>query len=179
MGNPSAISLGPGHLKIAAIGSPEPGDLVTPWPIAWTDLGYTFEGSDFSYQLNTEDVTVAEELDPIVVTPTGRVIMVKFTLAEITATNLKRALNGGTITVGSGFVTFDPPPFTSMTRYMYGWESDDLQERWVFRQCFSTGTVDTQRRKGAAKAGFPFEVRCEKPAGVQPFKSIFASPARA
>jgi hypothetical protein len=179
MGNPTAISLGPGKLKIALLGSTEPTDLVSPWPVAWIDLGYTFEGSDFNYQLNTEEVTVAEELDPLLVAATGRTISVKFTLAEITATNLKRALNGGTIVSGGGFVTFEPPSFTAIVRNMYGWESDDLQERWVFRQCLSTGAIETQRRKGASKAGFPFEVRCEKPASVQPFKTIFASPARA
>jgi hypothetical protein len=179
MGNPNAISLGPGTLRIADLGSTEPTDLTTGWVAAWVDLGYTFEGSEFAYQLNVDPVEVAEELDPIRYAPTGRTIMVRFTLAEITATNLKRALNGGTITTGSGFVTYDPPAFGTETRKMYGWESNDAQERWVFRQCLSSGTVETARRKGADKAGFPFELNCEKPAGVQPFKVIMASPARA
>jgi hypothetical protein len=179
MGNPNAISLGPGTLRIADLGSTEPTDLTTAWPAAWVELGYTFEGNQWSYELAVEPVEVAEELDPIRYATTGRVIKVGFTLAEITATNLKRALNGGTIVTGSGFVTYEPPAFATETRKMYGWESDDAQERWVFRQCLSAGTVETSRRKGADKAGFPFELNCEKPAGVQPFKTIFASPARA
>lgn len=179
MGNPNAISLGPGKLKYALLGSPEPTDLVSAWPGAYVDLGYTHEGSDFSYELETENVEVEEELDPLRVVPTGRVIQVKFVLAEITATNLKRALNGGTIVSGSGYVTFEPPAIGSEQRAMYGWESDDGQERWVFRQCFSGGTVEMSRRKGADKAGIAFELTAEKPAGVQPFKVIMASPARA
>jgi hypothetical protein len=179
MGNPAAIALGPGTLYQAALGSSEPNDLATGWVAAWVALGYTHEGSDFSYQLNTEDVEVAEELDPVSVEAVGRVIMVKFVLAEVTASNLQRSLNGGIITTGTGFVTFEPPAFGTLTRRMYGWESDDAEERWVFRQCLSTGSVEMARRKGAAKSGIPFELRCEKPVGAAPFKTIFASPARA
>jgi len=179
MGNPSALSLGAGTLKNALIGTAEPTDLVTAWPAGWVDLGYTHEGSDFSYELETEPVEVAEELDRVSTEPTGRIIMVKFVLAEITATNLKKSLNGGTITSGSGFVTFEPPAIDAITKYMYGWQSRDAQERWVFRQCLSGGTVEINRRKGADKAGIAFELFCEKPAGVTPFKAIFVSPGRA
>jgi len=179
MGNPTTISLGPGQLYISGVSLTEPTDLVTAWPSNFVNLGYTFEGNKFGYQLNVAPVEVAEELDPIRYAPTGRTIKVSFTLAEVTATNLKRALNGGTITTGSGFVTFDPPAFGTEQRAMYGWQSDDSQERWIFRQCLSTGNVEVSRKKGADKAGFPFELNLEKPAGVQPFRAIFASPARA
>jgi hypothetical protein len=179
VGNPSALSLGPGTLYTAQLLSTEPSDLVTAWPAAWAALGYTHEGNDWSYQLNTEGVDVAEELDFVRIVPTGRVIQVKFVLAEITATNLSRALNGGTIVTGSGFVTYEPPAFGTEIRKMYGWQSDDGQERWVFRQCMSGGTVEMGRKKGAAKAGIAFELNLEKPTGVQPFKVIMASPARA
>lgn len=174
MPNPNQISLGPGVLKIAPLLSSEPADLATAWPAAWTDLGYTHEGSDFSTQLNTAPVEVAEELYPLVVVPTGIVTQVKFVLAQITALNLQRANNGGTIITGSGFVTFEPPAPGSPTRYMYGWESDDHQERWVFRQCLNGGTSTMTRRKGADKAGIGFELNLEKPAGVQPFKVIMS-----
>ena len=179
MGNPNAISLGAGTLFYGPLGSTEPSDLATGWASSWVNLGYTHDGNQFSYALDTDKVEVAEELDPLQIVATGRTIQVKFILAEITASNLKRALNGGTITSGAGFVTFDPPTITGAVRAMYGWQSDDSQERWVFRQCFSGGTVEINRRKGADKAGFAFELNLEKPAGVQPFKVIMASPARA
>jgi hypothetical protein len=179
MGNPSTISLGPGKLKYALLGTTEPSDLVSAWPVGWVDLGYTHAGSVFNYQLNTEDVEVAEELDPLRVVPTGRKITVEFILAEITATNFKRSLNGGIITAGSGFVFFEPPAFGTETRAMYGWESDDVQERMVYRQCFSNGQVSVQRQKGANKAGIPLTLNLEKPAGVQPYRHYLVSPARA
>ncbi len=180
MGNPSTIALGPGLLYTGLIGTTEPVDLVSAMPAGWTPLGYTFEGNKFSYQLTTAPVEVAEELDPLRNVPTGRTIKVAFTLAEITASNLKRALNGGVITVGSGFVKYEPPAFGTEQRAMYAWTSDDGQERWVFRQCLSAGTVELDRKKGADKAGIPFELMLEKPlTGLQPFAVFALSPARA
>jgi hypothetical protein len=173
MGNPNQISLGPGVLKVAAVGSAEPTDLVSAWPAAYTDLGYTFEGSEFSNELSTANVEVAEELYPLYIVPTGIVTQVKFVLAQLTARNMQLACNGGTILTGSGYVTFDPPAAGTPTRYMYGWQSDDGQERWIFRQCLNGGTTTVQRKKGADKAGIAFELNLEKPAGVQPFRAIF------
>lgn len=178
MGNPAATSLGPGLLYTAPLGTTEPADLVSAWT-GWAALGYTFDGNVFRYKLNVDPVEVAEELDPVRYAPTGRVTKVTFTLAEITATNVKRALNGGTITTGSGFVTYDPPAPGTEVRAMYGWQSDDGQERWIFRQCISSGDIEISRKKGADKAGIPFELNLEKPVGLQPFRVIEISPARA
>ena len=173
MANPNQISLGPGVLKQALLGSAEPTDLISAWAAAWTDLGYTFDGSEFSNQLNTAPVEVAEELYALAIVPTGIVTQVKFVLAQVTARNLQLACNGGTILTGSGFVTFDPPPAGVPVRYMYGWQSDDGQERWIFRQCLNGGTTTMTRKKGADKAGIGFELNLEKPAGLQPFRAIF------
>ena len=174
MGNPNQISLGPGILKVALVGSAEPTDLATSWPAAFTDLGYTFEGNEFSNQLNTAPVEVAEELYPLQVVPTGIVTQVKFVLAQLTARNLQLACNGGVITAGSGFVLFDPPAAGVPVRYMYGWQSDDGQERWIFRQALNGGTMTVARKKGADKAGIGFELNLEKPAGVLPFRVIMS-----
>jgi len=175
MGNPALISLGPGTLRTAPLGSSEPADILTAWPAAWVQMGYTFEGSEFSHSYATENVEVAEELDPLAVQATGRTGVLKFVTAEVTATNLQRALNGGTITVGAGFVTFDPPSPTQLVYRMYGWESSALDERWIWRQCFAGGTMEVKRAKGAAKAGFSFELQVLKPSGVQPFRAIYTS----
>lgn len=168
--------LGPGQLRIAALGSSEPVDLATAWPAAWVPLGYTEEGSEFSYELATEPVEVAEEIDAISTVTTGRNITVAFASAEPTVENLKTALNGGTITTGVGIVTFEPPDLGTETRVMIGFETEDAKARYVWRQCFQTGTVSVQRRKGAAKATLPMEFAVEKPAaGGRPFKVIQAS----
>lgn len=178
-GNPKALSLGPGYLYLATLGSTEPVDLTATWDVAWIPLGYTEEGSSFSYAPSFEDVEVAEELDPMDSVATGRVISVSFALAEVTADNLKRAMNGGTITAGgvapSTFSTFEPPDLGTEIKVALGYESEDHLERWVWRECKQTGTVEMQRRKGSAKTTIANEFKVFKPAaGGQPFKAIIA-----
>jgi hypothetical protein len=181
-GVPGALSLGPGQLYIAALGTTEPTDLTTAWAAVsanWVMLGYTDAASEFRYQPATEDVDVAEELDPISTQTTGRTSTISFSLAQNTATNLKRAMNGGTITAGGGIVTFEPPDLGTEIRTMLGFESEDSQERWVFRQCYQQGDITLTRGKGAAKVLIPCEFRLEKPVtGLRLFKAIFASANR-
>lgn len=173
MGNPATIALGAGTLYIAPLGTPEPTNLATAWDEDWIDLGYTAEGSEFAYEITSAPVEVAEELDPVRIVTTGRNARVNFALAEITAANLKRALNGGTITSGTGIVTFDPPAIGTEVRTMLGFQSEDDQERWIFRQCLQSGSVAIARRKGADKSTMPVSFALEKPAGLQPFRAIF------
>jgi hypothetical protein len=179
MGNPLTLSIGPGNLYIAPLGTSEPADLVSAWPVGWAGLGYTDDGSEIGIETKYEDVEVAEELDPVAILATARTLTVAFALAEITATNLKRVFNGGTITAGSGFVTYDPVTLGQEVYVMLGWESNDVQERWVFRKAIQTGKVTIARKKAPNKATLPTEFRCVKPAGLNPFKVIEASPARA
>lgn len=176
-GNPTNIALGPGILKIAALGSDEPANLDAAWDAAWTDLGYTNDGSAQAYAATYEDVEVAEELEPIDSVPTGRTISVSFTLAELTATNLEAAMNGGTVTftaVGGGvttaFTSFEPPALGTETHVMIGFESEDALERIVWRDCKQVGSIEMGRRKGAEKAGIPCEFRAFIPSdGSRPF----------
>jgi hypothetical protein len=177
-GNAAALALGPGQLYIAVLGTTEPTDLTTPWETvsaAWIPLGYTDEGSTLNYSVDSENVEVAEELDPIAVALTSRELGLSFALAEITASNLKRALNGGTITVGVGIVTFEPPDLGEEVRTMLGWESEDHTERWVYRKCMQVGAMEMSRAKGAAKATISCDYRLERPAAAKPFKAIMAT----
>jgi hypothetical protein len=174
-GNPGAIALGPGSLYIAVLGTPEPVDLVTPWASVsanWIPLGYTDEGSTFKYSVDSEDVKVAEELDPLAVALTSRELSLAFALAEITASNLKRALNGGTIVSGAGIVTFEPPDLGEEVRTMLGWQSEDGTERWVYRKCLQVGGMEMSRAKGAAKATIGCDFKLERPAAAKPFKVL-------
>jgi hypothetical protein len=178
-GTPANLALGPGYLYYAQIGTPEVTDLITAWAtvsVNWIPLGYTDQGSQFNYQLNTDPVDVAEELDPISNAPTGRASSVSFALAEITATNLKRVSNGGTIVTGAGIATFEPPDLGTEVRSMLGFESEDHSERWVFRQCFMSGQLQMQRQKGASNTTMAAEYSLEKPAsGARLYKAIFST----
>lgn len=181
-GNAAALGLGPGYLYFAPIGTTEPTDLVTAWATvsaAWVTVGYTEDGSDLSYNPATSPVDVAEELDHLQVVTTGRDSTVSFAMSQITATNLKLAFNGGVLTVGTGIVTFEPPDLGTEVRTMIGWESEDHTERWVYRQCFQTGTIALGRKKGATNAAVAAQFALEKPAsGARLFKAILATPLR-
>lgn len=172
MGDPTAVRIGPGILKIAPLGSTEPVDLATAWDAAFIDLGYTEEGSSFVFENTFEDVMVAEELEPVEILQTTRQITVNFAAAELTATNIQRAFNGGEVVTGTGIVTFEPPDAGDYTPVMIGWESDDGLERWVFRRCIQVGNVEIARRKAPAKAQVPMSFRCTKPAGAASFVFI-------
>ena len=171
-GDPSAIRVGPGRLLIAPVGSTEPTDLATAWDAAWVELGYTNEGSTFSFENTFEDVTVAEEYDPVAIMQTARNISVSFAAAEVTAANLQTALNGGTITAGVDIVTFEPPAAGEFSYVAVGWESTDTLERWVFRKGIQTGAVEMTRRKAPDKAAIPMAFRFVKPDGAAPFTFI-------
>jgi hypothetical protein len=181
-GNPTQLALGPGFLHNAILGTPEPIDLITPWEEVgnWIPLGYTNAGSEFMSQLQTAAVKVAEELETIKNAPTDRMSSVTFDLAQLTATNLQVASNGGTITTGNGVVFFDPPDLGDEQRCMIGWESEDHTERWIFRQCLMNGQLKITRQKGASNATIACTFELEKPdSGLKSYRAILANPLRA
>jgi hypothetical protein len=185
----NALALGPGFLYWAPLASTLPTNTVAgsvftdTWPGAWLPFGATDDGSEFSYKPSTDDVEVAEYYDPPAIVSTGREISISFDLAQINATNLKRVLNGGTITVtGSGATTLSeyvPPTVGAEVRGMVGWEAQDSTERVVMYQCFQTGEVKVSRKKGANNATLPTEFRAEIPSTGIPFKWWFAGTVRA
>lgn len=179
MGESKHLSLGPGTLRWAPLGSTEPVDLTAAWAAPWVEIGYTEEGSEISYEISTEPVEVAEELEALFNKTTGRSGSVSFAMAENTIRNLVLAFNGGRVTktgtAPNEIWTYEPPNPGEEVRIMLGFESEDKQERWVFRQCFQGGTVSVGRRKGADRVTIPVEFRLEKPSGTaRPFKAVYA-----
>src|SRR5689334_11582471 len=150
------MSLGAGFLYIASLGSSEPADLTTAWDPAWTKIGYTSEGHTFTYGITQEGIMVAEVLGPVRSENTERNLTVEFAMAEITATNLIRAMNGGDSVVGSGIVTVQPPSLRDAVIYkMLGWESFDATERIVWRKCIQGGEFAVPRKKAPDYATIP------------------------
>jgi hypothetical protein len=184
-GDPGAIALGPGYLFVTGLATAEPVDLTTPWDQIsqmWFLIGYTETGSEFNYALASGNVEVAEELDPVKISTTGRTSTLTFTMAEMTASNLTLALNGGIISVvdqpggvwDDDIVIVEPPDLGSEQRVMFGFESEDHTERWVWRQCFQNGTMKIIRQKGTVIAGIAATFALEKPAnGEKLYKAIF------
>lgn len=166
--NAAAVRFGkPGKLYIAAIGTDEPTTYNDPWPVGWVPLGYTDEGSAFNYEVSTDNVEVAEELDVLARVTTGRDASIEFALAELTYKNLSIAFNGGII-VGDGLEwEFEPPDLGNEQRVMIGWDAlkdpavNDL--RMIFRQCLQGGSIGIENRKGATKSTITANFQLEKP----------------
>lgn len=183
-----AIATDPGFLFWAPLGTAEPTHAVTAsvfsdaWPAAWKLIGATEEGHNFTFNTSTETIEVAEFLDPIKYVETGRSGSIAFAMASIVMTNLKLALNGGTVTTTGSttttMATYTPPALGQSVRCMIGWESQDSTERLVGYQCFNTAGVSIARRKGAAKATIPVEFALEVPTSGLPFKYLTAGATR-
>lgn len=167
--NAAAVRFGkPGKLYIANVDADEPTTYNDAWPAGWVPLGYTDEGSAFNYEISTDNVEVAEELDVLARVTTGRDASVEFALAELTQKNLSIAFNGGII-VGDGLDwEFEPPDLGDEQRVMIGWDAakdpvkNDL--RMIFRQCLQGGSIGIENRKGATKSTITANFQLEKPA---------------
>jgi hypothetical protein len=176
--NAAAVRFGkPGKLFIAPLLTAEPATAIIAWPTGWVPLGYTDEGSAFNYEVSTDNIEVAEELDILARVTTGRDASVEFALAEITKRNLGIAFNGG-IVAGDGLAwTFEPPALGSETRVMIGWDAmptvggNDL--RVVFRQCLQGGSIGLENRKGSAKSTISANFQLEKPAAGGPILKMW------
>jgi hypothetical protein len=169
---------GPGYLFVAPTGSALPthavvGSVFTDaWASPWVALGATDEGMTWSYELSTEQIEVAEFLDPIKYVTSGRTASVSFNLASFTLKNLQRALNGAATTVttvsGTGATLLSklvPPAAGAEIRTMVGWQSWDNTVRLFIRQAINSGSIEMAFQKANGnKAVIPFTFNVEVPA---------------
>jgi len=180
----------PGYLFWAPLASTEPTNTVAgseftdTWPVAWISLGATEAGSTFNYTSEVEAVNVAEFFDPIKYATTARSGNISFALADWTLQNLKRALNGGAVTVvsGTGATTlskYEPPAPGAEVRCMIGWESLDNTTRIVMRQCIQGGEISSEFVKAPDYAKIACTFNFEFPSAAQPFTVYSAGTARA
>lgn len=179
----------PGYLFWAPLATTEPTHAVAgstfaadPWPVAWIPLGATEDGSEFSYEINVEAITVAEFFDPIRYSTTERSGSFTFNLASWTLNNLKRAMNGGTITTtGTGVTTMSsyvPPAPGAEIRCMIGWESLDNTTRLICYQTINSTTVTSAFKKAPNIAVLPTQFNFEVPTSGIPFKFYSAGTSR-
>jgi hypothetical protein len=167
------LNLGAGTLYWAPLASTEPMNLTTAWAVAWKKIGYTQEGHTMTYDLTTEDIYVAEEIEPVLVENTKLAVMVGFAMAEMTVQSLTLALNGGTVTTTATETTFDPPnPALAPTAVMLGWESRSADERIVWRNCVQTKAVEIKRAKAPTYVTLPVAFKVLKPSSGRSYKHI-------
>lgn len=172
-GTPNNVTLGPGRLYVAAVGTTEPVSGSAVLPSAWSAIGYTDEGTAFQFETTTEGIPVAEELDPIRYVGVARATRLVVAMAETTARNLVLALGGGAGTA-AGAVTINPPNADAQVDVMLVWDSDEAptaaNRRVLFRQCRPSGQVEMANRKAPQKRLIGTTFDCSKPSGaLQPF----------
>lgn len=179
----------PGWLFHAPLGTALPtntvaGSKFTDTWTTWLPLGATVEGSTLSYETSVEAMTVAELFDPVKFATVSRSGSLAFALADFTLTNLRRALNGGTITTTGSAATsmnsYTLPTPGNEVRSMLGWESQDSTVRIIVLQALCSGTIEMAFQKAPDFTRIPMEWSMEVPNGsAQPFNIYTAGVARA
>jgi len=187
-GDPTQIAVGAGVLKWAPLGTAEPaytaasGVFSTAWPAGWLDLGFTEDGHTFAVQQTVQDLTPEEEIWPVASYTTGMTGTVSFSLWYINVDTWNYALTGGaTAASGSGatlVTVFTPPRIGTERAAMLGWESDDGEERMIWRQVRNRANVQVPRKKAPNKSVIPCEFHLEKPAGAEPWSYVVAGTTR-
>lgn len=172
-GNRKNITIGPGRWYRAPLGTAEPTSASAALPSAfWTPVGYTEDGSEVTTDITTEDIEVAEELDPIDTLATRRTTTVTINCAESTVANMATAL-GGDVSRTNDAVAYEFPDPSSIVGFMLVHDSEEdptatgtdgaLNRRWLFRNCKPTGSGSTANRKAPQKKLVPITVRANKP----------------
>jgi hypothetical protein len=186
--NSALYVTGPGILYTAPLATAEPASTVTasafattPWA-SWVAVGSTADGWSFKDEISVEDITAAESYYPVKTITTGRAATADFVLQEISASNIKKALNTTAQTqTGTGATTLtelSPPAVGSEVRSMWGWQSEDNTVRWFAYSCLQVGSLDVKFTKGATPAQLSFSLRLELPANGIPYKIYLAGATR-
>lgn len=100
--NTEEILMGVGTVYTAPVGTAFPADPTAAVGGSWLEIGYTEEGWHLSVERDTEDIDVAEEIDPVDIVATSRESHWVGNSVQGSLENLKLALGGGTITTVAG-----------------------------------------------------------------------------
>lgn len=162
------VHLGPGILYTAAVATTDPANVAAvTGSSAWTEVGYTENGTTFDYTLTVADIFVEEEFDPVKIATTARKSTLTFQMAQTTRRNLALALNIGS-GAANGATQLEPPSPGTELRVKIAWLSEE-GALWCGRQCIQAGDLKVARQKAPNKATFPVTFNLEKPSGAQPF----------
>lgn len=153
----SNLVQGPAQIYYGAYGATEPADSnVSSSPSAgvWSDLGGTQEGLTLTINREFSEMSVDQVLYVMESRPTKVDPQVKTSLAEATLTNLKYAMNGGTITTSSGYSSYDPDITENNFQPTYfallvdGWAPGSAKRRRaIIRKALSIETIESAWKK--------------------------------
>lgn len=153
-GNADQVRVGPGKLYVAPFGTALPVTLAGSLNAAFTEVGFTTEGSNLTYSQTSDGVVVAERLRPITTIITGVDMTFDFIMAQLNPTNLQLAMNApdSSISTTVDEVVFTWPKSGGTTRVSIVWQADDDLERLVLAKAFAGGDIAIPRRKGVDPA---------------------------
>lgn len=144
--------MGPATIYLGDFAAPEPADSAVadvPSPTDWEDVGGTNGGTQININQEFATLTMDQIIDIAGRRMTGRDMQVQTSLAEVTLENLKKALNGGTTSSGTGFKKYEPAFSDSATQPQYkslivdGWApgADQVRRRFILRRVLSIANV--------------------------------------
>lgn len=102
-GTAGNVIAGSGLLYLAPIGTSLPsldGSAYPPVWTGWTQIGYTDQGVDLSYEPTFKEIAVDEELGPIKMKLTAEKAFFACVMAEATLENVNKAIAGSGLVVG-------------------------------------------------------------------------------
>jgi hypothetical protein len=166
-GDAEKVDVGPGKLWVASLTATKPTNVTAALDESsnggadgkWVPVGYTEDGSTFSYAVTSEGIQVAEEIEDIASRRTNAVATLAFSMAEMTARNLLLALNGG---LDPDPTVVEPVESDDEVRVMLCLDTD-AGARWFFPRCYSEGSIEVQNRKAPQKRLIPVTFKLEKP----------------
>lgn len=155
------------------------------WPVAWKARGATEDGSQFSYEMQVQPISVAELFNAIAYSPTEINISLSFAMADFTLNNLAIGMNApatNLTTVSGTAATLSsklaPPTPSQIKRRMIGWESLDSTLRLIGYQCLQGGTMQATFNKAPNKATIATTWNFEQPASGNAFEFYAAGTGR-
>lgn len=177
-GSPSNVKLGPGRLWIGPVGATAPTNASSAPDAAFWALGYTEEGTTMDIERTSENVEVAEELDPVAIVNTARSIVFNVSAAEMTKKRLAVALAAGADYVDNA-AAFDFPEDSEPVGVAVIWDSEETaagnsnNRRWYVPKMIAGGTtISIPRQKAPNKSLIPMALSAVKTDG-NPIVRIF------
>ena len=179
------LTLGPGELFRGEFGATEPTDTEINLDMSaiteaasWEDMGGTQGG--ITLELNQEYTEL--EVDQVVDIPgrrlTKREFKINSNLAEPTLENYQLASNGGEITSGTGYRTYEPSMDDSGDTPVYaalvfdGYGPNSLKRRVIARRVLNVASVGQEYMKDSQTL-FPVEFSCHYISKtIRPFRYI-------
>jgi hypothetical protein len=147
---------GPATIYVGDFGATEPLDSevsTTPSATYWTDAGGTLGGVKLKIDQKYSDLEVDQLVEVVESRLVSREIAAETKLAEVTLTNLRALMNGGTTGSGSGYETLDLLEGSSATQPDYsaliidGYAPSGYRRRVILRKVLSVDSVEVEYQK--------------------------------